>query len=669
MTTQNPESSALAEFLRKYPWPEDWARRGPTLNYLHTYDLNTTPDKLWPYLADVSAFNKLIGLSEMKFTEKEGKAYGWSKTPAGVLAWEELPWEWDFGRSIAHARLYYKGYLKVFRARYIAEPILRQGFGGQASGENRLKLTVYFGVVPANLWGKITAGIFFPGLREKYRKAFDTLIPYIQKQQKLLSTSRPIVFAPEVQKRMEKAGENLAAQGVAPALARKITDFLRSAPEEDLVRIRLKPLARDWAQGDKDLLEAFLRATREGLFNLTWDVICPHCRGVRSEIGNLGQLPEKGHCAVCQVDFDATASNALEVTFHAHSSIRPVEKRLYCAAEPATKPHIRVQKSVPPGGELALPTLLGEGRYRLRIQGRRIYNLLDVDPTTPDLLRQDPGGPVGLRGEGGTMETRIEWPDTLAGASLQSGLFPTVVLKNTSGEPKTFILEENKADQDALRPVDLFSFQGFRDLFSQEALAADIKLEIGVQTILFTDLVGSTQFYETEGDTVAFAEVRSHFIKAYGAVREEGGAVVKTIGDAVMAAFSRPVDAVKAAVELQKYFNGKNPGTRLRLRVTLNTGSCLAVNLNSNIDYFGNTVNLSAKIQAVAGAGQVGFTEGVYHDPEVRKYLEAEKLPVEKLDFEMKWAKKTLPVYRVEIKSLCYEAVPQAPDNLHPPSL
>jgi class 3 adenylate cyclase len=238
----------------------------------------------------------------------------------------------------------------------------------------------------------------------------------------------------------------------------------------------------------------------------------------------------------------------------------------------------------------------------------------------------------------------------LAQENFNSAHFPTVVLQNTSPEMKTFILEENKTDQDTLRPVDLFSFQGFRDLFSQEALAADLKLEIGVQTILFTDLVGSTKFYEQEGDTVAFAEVRQHFLRTYEAVKNHNGAVVKTIGDAVMAAFVSPLDAMRAAVDLQRYFNGDNPGTRLRLRVTLNSGSCLAVNLNSNIDYFGNTVNLAAKIQSIADAGQVGFTQSVLNDTEIVPFLKEQGLLLEKLDYETKWAKKIIPVYRVDVK-------------------
>ncbi len=143
--------------------------------------------------------------------------------------------------------------------------------------------------------------------------------------------------------------------------------------------------------------------------------------------------------------------------------------------------------------------------------------------------------------------------------------------------------------------------------------------------------------------------MRAHFLKAYDVVKKHGGAVVKTIGDAVMAAFSDPVDALKAAVEMQEYFNGKNPETRLRLRVTLNRGSCLAVNLNSAIDYFGNTVNLGAKIQSIAEAGQIGFTEDFYQAPK-REGLFKRKAPgAGKLEFTQKWSGKTIPVYRVEV--------------------
>jgi class 3 adenylate cyclase len=530
-----------------------------------------------------------------------------------------VPWDWEYGKQFSHARVYSRGLSHFMRARYLFEE----------TEPGKCRLYAYLGFIPRGPVGALKLRIGLPGMKKGYAKALQEIAGAIQRRETLKPPAPHAPLPSAVIGKLNGLKAQLVESGTRVEIAEKLARFVADEPDETLYRVRVKPLAREWKVSEKELLLAFLNATRLGLFNLTWDVLCPHCRGVRDEVRSLGQLPQRGTCAVCMVDFDATAFNTLEVTFHVHPSIRQVQKRLYCAAEPATKLHIKMQKTILPGSQLSLPTLLGLGRYRLRIGGRELYNLLDIHEEAK--------------------ENQVKWQDSLAEQNMESAHFPTVVLENTSSEPRMFILEENQVDRDALRPVDLFSFQGFRDLFSKEALASDLKLEVGVQTILFTDLVGSTKFYETEGDTVAFSEVRSHFLKAYDVVKRQGGAVVKTIGDAVMAAFADPLDALRAAVELQEYFNGKNPETRLRLRVTLNTGSCLAVNLNSAIDYFGNTVNLGAKIQSIAEAGQIGFTEDYYQTPSVRSFLKERRLVPEKLYFTQKWSGKTIPVYRVNV--------------------
>ena len=617
---ETTQGITLDAFLQKYPWPADWLAKGKPMHFFWKFDLPVSVEKLWPYLTDLSSFNKRVGLGEMKFTEKNGRLQGFAVNVGTKMVWEEVPWEWEYGKEFSHARVYSQGLPYYMRARYLFEEL--------KPGQTRL--TVYLSWIPQGFVSRLLITIGLKQIKTGYGKALGEIVQAIQGQKQVSSSASTVKLPPAAKEKLKGIRTKLAEAGVKASLAGQMISYVETAPDETLYRIQIKPLAREWRVREKELLEAFLQATRAGLFNLTWDVICPHCRGVRDEIQTLGQVPKRGNCEVCKIDFDATSMNSLEVTFHVHPSIRKVDKIVYCAAEPGKKPHIKMQKTIRPQEQLTLQSLLSLGRYRLRVQGKELYNLLDID--------------------GDTDLEQVLWPDTLFQKTFQSAHFPTLVLKNTSNEATTFILEENQVDQDTLRPVDLFSLQNFRDLFSQEALASDIKLEIGVQTILFTDLVGSTKFYEVEGDTVAFAEVRQHFLKAYEAVKHHDGAVIKTIGDAVMATFTHPLDAVKAAVEMQKYFNDKNPETRLRLRVTLNTGSCLAVNLNSNIDYFGNTVNLGAKIQSIAGAGQIGFTESVYADSDVRKFLEENKLSVEKLNFEMKWAKKTTSVYRVEVK-------------------
>lgn len=619
-TYETKNGLSLDDFLKKYPWPQEWLKKGKPMHFFWKFDLPVPVSKLWPYLADLSTFNRRVGLGEMKFTEKNGRLQGFAMNVGTRMVWEEVPWEWEYQKEFSHARVYSEGLPYYMKARYLFEE----------TKPGQCRLTVYLSWIPRGLKARLLINIGLIQIKQGYVKALGDIVKAIQGQIPAAPPAPAVKLSPAVKTRLKNIRQDLVKAGILPALADQMIRYVETASDDVLYRIRLKPLAREWNVRERELLLAFLTATRLGLFNLTWDVLCPHCRGVRNEMKNLGEIPKRGNCEVCKIDFDATSYNVLEVTFHAHPSIRTVEKKVFCAAEPGKKPHIKMQKTIQPKDELPLSTMLSLGRYRLRVQGKEVYNLLDIDEDTS-------GG-------------QVLWPDNAAQENFKSAHFPTVVLKNTSPEPKTFILEENKTDQDTLRPVDLFSFQGFRDLFSEEALAADIKLEVGVQTILFTDLVGSTKFYEMEGDTVAFAEVRQHFLKAYEAIKKNEGAVVKTIGDAVMAAFAHPLEAMKAAVEMQRYFNGNNPETRLRLRVTLNSGSCLAVNLNSNIDYFGNTVNLSAKIQSTSNAGQIGFTESVAQDPEVKKFLAESKLTPEKLDFEMKWAKKTIPVYRVEVK-------------------
>lgn len=620
MATATADGLTLPQFLERYPWPQDWLKKGKPMHFFWKFDLPVSVKALWPYIADLSSFNKRVGLGEMKFTEKNGRLQGFAVNVGTKMYWEEVPWEWEYGKEFSHARVYSQGLPYYMRARYLFDEL----------PASKCRLTVYLSWIPRGPISRLLINIGLKQIKKGYVKALKEIVAAIQKEAILAPVGAAPKLSHAVLERLKASRAKLLESGISADLADRLIRYVRTEPDETLYRIRVKPLAREWAVRERELLWTFLTATRLGLFNLTWDVICPHCRGVREEVGSLGQLPKRGNCEVCRIDFDATSFNVLEVTFHVHPSIRAVEKRVYCAAEPGTKPHIKLQKTIQPRGELALRTLLSQGRYRLRVQGTETYNLLDISDDSP--------------------EEKVLWPDSLAQKNFQSAHFPTVVLQNQAGEAKTFILEENRQDQEALRPVDLFSFQGFRDLFSQEALAADLKLEIGVQTILFTDLVGSTQFYVKEGDTVAFAEVRRHFLRTYEAVKIHQGAVVKTIGDAVMAAFVSPLDALKAAVDLQRYFNGENPETPLRLRITLHTGSCLAVNLNSAIDYFGNTVNFAAKIQAIAGAGQVGFSETVMKDAEIAPFLKAEGLTLEKVDLETKWDGKKVPVYRVDVK-------------------
>ena len=83
----------------------------------------------------------------------------------------------------------------------------------------------------------------------------------------------------------------------------------------------------------------------------------------------------------------------------------------------------------------------------------------------------------------------------------------------------------------------LLTNQIFRDIYRTDTLDVDQGLKLTSLTFLFTDLKGSTELYDRVGDLVAYDLVRAHFRVLNEIVASEAGAVVKTIGDAVMATF------------------------------------------------------------------------------------------------------------------------------------
>ena len=87
----------------------------------------------------------------------------------------------------------------------------------------------------------------------------------------------------------------------------------------------------------------------------------------------------------------------------------------------------------------------------------------------------------------------------------------------------------------------------------------------------------------------------------------------------------------------------------MRLRITIHSGQCMAVNGDTGIDYFGTTVNLAAKLQSIAEAGQIALTKNVYEDPALGEYLNSLDYAKEELDFALKKEESTVSVIRFEI--------------------
>jgi class 3 adenylate cyclase len=175
----------------------------------------------------------------------------------------------------------------------------------------------------------------------------------------------------------------------------------------------------------------------------------------------------------------------------------------------------------------------------------------------------------------------------------------------------------------------LLTNQTFRDIYRTDTLDVDQRLKITSLTFLFTDLKGSTELYERVGDLVAYDLVRAHFRVLNEIIAAEAGAVVKTIGDAVMATFPTPDRAIAAALRMREAMRGIKQGDGERdllLKIGIHEGPCLAVTLNDRQDYFGQTVNIAARVQGLAASRSIFATEPVVEHPQSSSILETNGL-------------------------------------------
>lgn len=603
-----------------YPWEVDWEAGETPVEHFWITDLKSSPKDLWPLLADTNSMNARLGLPEMVFEERDGQLHGSSGRFVTRQEWLEIPWEWELEKSLTAERRYSKGFASVVRARYL----LSDRWGGT-------RLTIYFGWLPRRRWFRPLLRWANRWLEKRYNQVLAELDDLASGQTVI---GRSQLLAKEAtldEVLLGKGFSKLTEAGASAAEAGRLAHYIRKATDDDLFRIRPKVLAFEWGMELDDVLRLLLLGTKSGLLSISWDVMCPHCQGVRRESKSLGELREFGHCDICDIDFGATKLDSIEVTFKVLPEIREVREVFYCSAEPAKKPHIFLQHHLAAGSSYKVDLELTEGRYRLRsATGAGPSRYIEAVPA------------------GGDVEVAWDFQEDHSEPPTAVEQHVRLVVTNSEAEEQSVVLEKLAEDPMVLRPFDLFNLQQFRDVFSEDSIASGLKLEVGAQTLLFTDIVGSTALYSMLGDTKAFNVVHAHFVALQEIITSRKGAVVKTIGDAMMAAFRHPQEALEAAIEIQRMFR---PGEQdIALRISIHRGQCLAVRFDANIDYFGNAVNYTAKMQSVAGAGEIVFSKEFYSLPNIAFQAQERELEMEEKPLRSRFLLGSNSVYLAKLK-------------------
>ena len=580
-------------------------------HYRWEYDLESSPEQLWPLVADTNRFNRDTGVPAVESVISESKGLKNARrrlrlSTFGIpIEWEEQPFEWVRPRRFGVVRRYTKG--PVAELHVLAELTPLEAVGNHSSPRKKqssgTKLVYEVWARPKNIIGLIAIPIQIGVISARnFARAFREY-DELAKQGRTISVSRDVEFVPGGRARLLDLSEKLAAQRIESELVALLVDTIENADDFALARIRPYELARQWKQSKRAVLEACLYATRVGILDLQWNLICPMCRGGAAR-DSLKDIASNVHCPGCNIDFSVNFEQSIELTFRPNGSIREIETENFCIGGPQVTPHVVAQQLLPPKSSRTIDLSLEEGRYRLRALGLSGWQQ----------LRATEDGPRNV--------TLRVGADGWIGEELMIAKGAMLTLENASDAEQLFIIERTAWTDDAATAAEATALQVFRDLFATEALRPGEQISVGTLTVLFTDLKGSTRLYREIGDATAFGQVISHFDVLKELVADQDGALVKTIGDAVMAVFRQPVAALKSMLKAQQRLASPADGTQtLTLKAGIHVGPCIAVTLNDRLDYFGSTVNLAARLEGQSTGADVVISDAVYSDPEVRKLL------------------------------------------------
>lgn len=551
------KSSDLEQFKASLIAPLPVSDSKYLVENLFTYKLSVSPREIWPFLSDTSRMNKEMGFPPRIEQEIEGENHVSTKTLGREEKWIEKPWVWVEEKELQNHRVFKQGWMTEQRGVFSVQEV-----------EGGCEVSIYFRWGFSNIFSKMLFAMIGPVLGKNFQKFFD------QKQSLIQSSNSRIVLTSAVVTEPASPYESLF-------------NYFKTADDLDLDRIHLKRLSLQLNLPLDLLLEVAQRMVNEGFLTFSWDVVCPHCRGVRAENKGLAFIENMNSCDACDVEFSLDAEESVEVVFHLTNKLRDVKKFVYCAAEPAKKKHIKFSQLLQPQEDRKVQLDLTPGIYRLRKKTSGSTTYLDVDVSSN--------------------QSSIQWRGTSDRLKVKPKF--DLSFQNTAEASDMVTLEEAWWFQDRLLPREVLSNPHMRNLFSEDHLKIGVKLNVGNQVILFTDIVGSTPFYKSYGDARALKVVQDHYAEVTSIIQRNRGVVVKYIGDAVMAAFTDVESALNSSMEIHSCFEANREDTPVRLRISFHAGPVLCANMNVGLDYFGTTVNQSAKIQKWAGAHETAILE------------------------------------------------------------
>jgi class 3 adenylate cyclase len=433
-----------------------------------------------------------------------------------------------------------------------------------------------------------------------------------------------------------------AARSWSPRVVSRLEALIRADDDAALFRVNPFMFASQRGLDEGEAIDLFLHAAALGLFEMDWLLICPRCACAVESFAGLRAVLRRFRCPECRNEYEATMDDFIAIYFSISPRIRAIRYHRPETLEPFDYMYVfkGVREGRMPDGEPYLDAVRSALRALAFLEpGGTASFAFEAEPGVLAGVSPDVDASfmlhIGTEPTAEPQQVRLSYaptgyePDE---ARLASGPVALKVENPTPVRGVLAILQFSPEYEEALLAFDpyltgkhLLTSQTFKSLFRSEVVGGAQGLAIRDIALLFTDIRGSTALYQRIGDLNAFQLVQQHFELLRETTVRHGGAIVKTIGDAVMAAYPDAAHAVGAALDMRgaiERFNASQPERSVSLKIGIHHGAAIAVTLNDELDYFGQTVNIASRVQEMADAAEIWITDDVWRYPGVRTLLE-----------------------------------------------
>ncbi len=590
---RTPGARELARELESYlagggarperPVRRSWTSEGRALREVE-FEVPLPVAETWRLVADTEHMHRSIGFPPVAYGPATVAASGLFRDARarwfGVLpiAWREYPYEWERERGWSIRREFEGGPLRRATSGIALVP-----------GERGTVLRIHAEASPR-------AGVLRPLASILAGRLVGAIAGYVREYVERRGTCpedplpRPRTRSPVDDDRLAAAGAKLEATATDVGARALLLERLRRGTDEEVVGMRPRVLADDWGVDREALLEVFVEATRQGLLEARWELLCPNCRVPKAGSPALGNLPPAVHCDLCGIDPRIDLDRHVELRFAVHPSIRVPDGAVYCLGGPFRAPHVERQLGLVPGARRELEVRLDQEPRRLRVlrTGQAVELVPEREAAPPAEL---------VLGERGWSTDRLALP---RGTS-RFGLV------NDSCLARVVVLESARWDDRALTAAEAIARSDLSDLVGPGALVPDRSMSIGQVAIL-------AAHDEGQGDVRSLASARRALADS---AERHGGRVAGTAGRTSLAVLPTVQQALALAL-------GLAASGRHGLSVHRGPATCHAGPTGSQYD--GRAVRLALALAREAGAGAIVLPREVWDEVKGDRPLPAESL-------------------------------------------